>query len=108
MTERKVIEVLKKFGQEHILDHSVHLTPEKRNEFLGELKNLDLALVFRLHNKFSTEISSPSLYDIGSAPVIPIPETTRDNARREEARTIGESLIRQNRVAALIVAGGQG
>jgi len=108
MTERKVIELLKKLGQQHILDHSVHLTPEKRNEFLGELKNLDLALVFRLHNKFSTEFSSPSLYDIGRAPIIPIPETPGKKARREEARTLGESLIRQNRVAVLIVAGGQG
>ena len=108
MTERKIIELLKKFDQQHVLDHSVHLTPEKRNEFLGELKNLDLALVFRLHNKFSTEFSSPSLYDIGRAPIIPIPETPGEKARREEARTLGESLILQNRVAVLIVAGGQG
>ena len=75
---------------------------------MGELKSLDLALAFDLHKKFSRENSSPSLYETCPAPVIPIAETPREKARREEARILGESLIRENRVVVLIVAGGQG
>jgi UDP-N-acetylglucosamine/UDP-N-acetylgalactosamine diphosphorylase len=109
MSREKIFHLLEKYRQDHILQHSQRLDPEKKNDFLKELKKLDLALAFELHRKFSKDKnSSRSLKNIGAAPVIILPGTPQEKNRREEARVLGESLIRKNQVAVLIVAGGQG
>ena len=109
MSREKIFHLLEKYRQDHILQHSQRLDSEKKNDFLKELKKLDLALAFELHRKFSKDKnSSRSLKNIGAAPVIILPGTPQEKNRREEARVLGESLIRKNQVAVLIVAGGQG
>jgi UDP-N-acetylglucosamine/UDP-N-acetylgalactosamine diphosphorylase len=109
MSREKIFHLLEKYRQDHILQHSQRLDSEKKNDFLEELKKLDLALAFELHRKFSKDKnSSRSLKNIGAAPVIILPGTPQEKNRREEARVLGESLIRKNQVAVLIVAGGQG
>jgi len=109
MTPQELIEFLKGRQQDHILEHCRSLSPQKREDFFRELTRLDLPLVFELHGKFSGKKDFPSfLSHLEPAPIIPVPQTPEEKARWKEAYQLGESLIRQNRVAVLIVAGGQG
>jgi UDP-N-acetylglucosamine/UDP-N-acetylgalactosamine diphosphorylase len=109
MTEREYFKIAEKYNQHHILNHYRNLPPEKQNIFLEGLQGLDFNLIFKLHKTFSSKITLPNYVDdVGQASIIPIPKTHRDKSRQEEARALGESLIRQNKIATLIVAGGQG
>jgi UDP-N-acetylglucosamine/UDP-N-acetylgalactosamine diphosphorylase len=109
MQREEILSLLKEYGQHHILRHYHGLSPEKKKSFLRVLKGLDLKLVFDLHKKFSLEsgIGRP-FQDISPAPIVNIPRARAEIAARGEARQLGESLIRGNQVAILIVAGGQG
>ena len=96
-------------NQHHILDHYYRLSSDKRGDFLAGLTGLDLNLAFGLHKKFSEEKKPVSfLADIHPAPIISVPQTSEEKARWQKAYKLGESLIRQNQVAVLIVSGGQG
>jgi UDP-N-acetylglucosamine/UDP-N-acetylgalactosamine diphosphorylase len=109
MTTQELLNLLSKHHQQHILEHYKHLDSKKKEDLLRGLAELDLHLAFKLHEKFSqSKDSSPSFSTISPAPIIPIPRTPQEVDRRKEASQLGESLIRQNQIAVLIVAGGQG
>jgi UDP-N-acetylglucosamine/UDP-N-acetylgalactosamine diphosphorylase len=109
MTPKELLNFLEGNNQHHILDHYHRLSSDKKGDFLASLAGLDLNLAFRLHEKFSKKKSSGSpLANIHPAPIIPVPRTPEEKARWREAYKLGESLIRQNQVTVLIVAGGQG
>ncbi len=109
MTPKELLDFLEGNSQRHILDHYHRLSSDEKGDFLAGLAGLDLNLAFRLHEKFSDEKGPVSiLANIHPAPIIPIPQTPEEKARWNEAYRLGESLIRQNQVAVLIVAGGQG
>lgn len=73
------------------------------------MEGLDLPLIFKLHKEFCAEKKNAGLpREIDSAPIQSIPKTSAEEKEREAARLRGESLIRGNQIAALIVAGGQG
>ncbi|MBI5967396.1 MAG: UTP--glucose-1-phosphate uridylyltransferase, partial [Deltaproteobacteria bacterium] len=107
MRPGEILNLLEKYRQHHILRHYHRLNPEKKDEFLKELQGLDVPWVFKLYDKFSKLKNSGLLYDISPTPIITIPKTPEERMRREEVRNLGESLIRGNQVAVLIVAGGQ-
>jgi UDP-N-acetylglucosamine/UDP-N-acetylgalactosamine diphosphorylase len=109
MNKEQTLKLLGDYNQQYILNHYYRLNLEEKGDFLKELKGLDLALVFELYRKFAQEKDfSRPFYEIHPAPIITILETAREKTRQQEARILGESLIRKNEVAVLIVAGGQG
>jgi UDP-N-acetylglucosamine/UDP-N-acetylgalactosamine diphosphorylase len=109
MADKSFLDILNKYKQHHVLGHYHTLPAEKQNLFLKNLDKLDIDLVFSLHKNFS-DIQEPShhLKDIKPAEIISIPETSEEKAFYKKARALGESLIRDQKVAVLIVAGGQG
>lgn len=100
--------LLLRYGQGHLYDYWKRLGPEKQEVLLEDLLALDLPLVFDLFREAATPKPPSGLPAISQAPVIPIPRTDEERANHQEARRWGEELIRQNKVAILIVAGGQG
>ncbi len=109
MSQEEILNLLEKYGQHHILRHFHGLDPGKKKNFLRNLQGLDLKLAFNLYKKFSKEGDTGRPFpDISPAPLINIPRTPAEIAAREQARLLGERLIRENQVAVLIVAGGQG
>jgi len=95
--------------QEHILRHYRKLSSQGQKDFLAAMGRLDLNLAFELYEKFSRKKqSAPEFRDLHPAPIIPICRTPEEKRSWEESVRLGESLIRGNRVACLIVAGGQG
>ena len=109
MDSQPLLDLLEKHGQNHILEHYQGLNPIKRQAFVKGLAQLDFSLAFKLYKEFSQQKSSSLLpSQIEPAFIIPIPKTAGEIHRRKEAVKLGESLIRGNQVAVLIVAGGQG
>lgn len=107
--EKKSLQLLKKYGQQHILKHYHKLSYEKQQLFLKNIESLDFNLVFSLYNSFflKKEFQEYS-FNIKPADIIELPETREEKDYCKKAYQSGESLIREQKVAVLIVAGGQG
>lgn len=108
MKTEAFIDLLTRQGQDHLVGHIKGLAPDKQEEFVRHNAGLDVDLSLRLFREFRANPGRQSFGRISPAAVISLPRTAREEQRRERARAIGESLIRANRVACLIVAGGQG
>jgi UDP-N-acetylglucosamine/UDP-N-acetylgalactosamine diphosphorylase len=109
MTPEEFLSFLEGNHQHHILDHYQRLDLDQKRDFLAGMAGLDLGRAFQLYREFSEEkTSAASSPDIGTAPIIPVPQTPEEKVRRGEIFRFGESLIQEGRVAVMIVAGGQG
>ncbi len=109
MTEQEFLRILELFDQHHIIDHYRSLNLHQREAFLKSNGELDYPLVFKLYKKFSQP--APGAVDsvaISPPDVICASQSDRDSADTLKAYTEGESLLRRQKVAVLIVAGGQG
>ncbi len=109
MTEQDFLKSLESYGQRHILDHYRSLTSHQRSIFLDNSRDLDLRLVFKLHRQFtSADNSRRAAADISPPAVVCIPRTPGEHDDALRAHSTGESLLKRQKVAVLIVAGGQG
>jgi UDP-N-acetylglucosamine/UDP-N-acetylgalactosamine diphosphorylase len=109
VSKEKILALLEKHGQRHILEHYQDLSPDEQKMLIQEMERLDLPLVFGLHEKYRSDEGGPGLpRKIEPAAIQSLPGTLEETREHDEARRVGESLIRENRVAVLIVAGGQG
>jgi UDP-N-acetylglucosamine/UDP-N-acetylgalactosamine diphosphorylase len=109
MKEEYFLNLLKKYNQPHILSHYQSLSLPEKEKFMGEIGNLDLELTFSLYEKASQQkLPVKHHIDIYPSPIFSIPGNSDEQAQREEARIVGESIISKNKIAVLIVAGGHG
>jgi UDP-N-acetylglucosamine/UDP-N-acetylgalactosamine diphosphorylase len=108
ITEESLIRILTRYDQLHILDHYGSLTPGEKTLFLEEIKELDFDLIFSLYSDSTREDGASAAGTVRPASIVTIPKTAAEAARRLEARRLGETLLRENKVAVLVVAGGQG
>ena len=96
-------------GQDHVLDHYDTLTDDQRASLLSEIEGIDWPEVARLietHVKKKPAFEMPD--NLEPAPWFPHEPTAAQSGRYAEARTHGETLIAEGKVAAFTVAGGQG
>jgi len=109
MTPQEFLKVLEHFGQHHILEHFRALSSHQKEVFLEANRDLDLRLVFNLYRQFSGTDNSGRVPGTISPPrIICIPQGSGEHDDALGARSVGESLLRRQKVAVLIVAGGQG
>jgi len=97
-------ERLEAAGQEHALAFWDRLGDEKRLALQRDLEAVDLEQMRRLHDLACADSPQrPSMVE-------PIPQITRGEHAQadDDARAVGEDLLREGRVAAFVVAGGQG
>ncbi|OQX88425.1 hypothetical protein B6D60_02215 [candidate division KSB1 bacterium 4484_87] len=98
-----------KFQQNHVFHFWDELTPQERNEFLAQLETIDFDLMKHLKAKYIDKKEQKiDMGDLEPIPAIPLPKTDEQIAAMEKARSAGEDRIRNGKVAALLVAGGQG
>ncbi|MCK9603989.1 MAG: UTP--glucose-1-phosphate uridylyltransferase [Candidatus Omnitrophica bacterium] len=109
MEEEYFLNLLQKYSQTHILGHYQSLSLPEKEKFISEMGKLDFELVFSLYEKVSQQ-KSPIKHNIDIYPsrIFTIPKNSDEQVEMEEARISGESLIRKNKIAVLIVAGGHG
>lgn len=99
---------LRAAGQEHLLDHLDALSESDRARYLDELEHLDCPRMDRLWR----EASQPAVPQPGEVTpprnLLRVAQTESDRQRRKEARVAGLDWLRAGKVAALLVAGGEG
>jgi putative uridylyltransferase len=98
--------VFEEFDQGHVFRFWDRLAPDARERLARQAAALDLPAVMRGFR--ATQTGSHAVGDLEPAPVEPLPERGGDAARWQEARRRGEALLRDGRVAVMVVAGGQG
>ncbi|MBI3723635.1 UTP--glucose-1-phosphate uridylyltransferase [bacterium] len=111
--ERDQILVAKAYeaGQEHVFDFWEELSREQRRSLLDQVEKIDFQQLQRLDrlrgdtSKLSRLPTAPSL---DPPPVIELPTTPEDHARRAEAEKRGQEALEAGRVACFVAAGGQG
>ena len=91
-------------SQEHVFDHWDSLAEAERKNLLDDLKDVDFSQIKELF----ASIGDSETAGFGPAGWIRLPETADEKALRDRAREAGIQCIRQGKVAAFVVAGGQG
>lgn len=95
------------FGQEHVFRFWEALDPGARIALLDQASRIDLAELRRVHEATRVR-TAPSERRLEPAPVECLPGHGGSAERRREAKARGEALLREGRVATMVVAGGQG
>ena len=109
MTEESFIASMERHGQSHVIAHYRALSAGKKQVFLEEARDLDFDLVFSLYAESTKDRETAlDLDTVRAAPIVKVPETASEKAQSAEALRVGEGLLEGNKVAVLIVAGGQG
>lgn len=108
--EASLREAAEAHGQGHVFGFWDELGAGERGALLKQLRQVDFALVDRLVEEHvaGSSSSQPESVDLAPAPVIAIPSTAEEKREEALARETGEALIREGKVAAFVVAGGQG
>lgn len=102
---------LQKSGQSHLLRWWDHLSPSQQSGLLEQLDALELELVNRLfHQKDADEVSPAERAALATPPaqLVAQPKTAAEHDVWKQAAALGEEQLRQGRVGAILVAGGQG
>lgn len=96
-------------GQAHVFQFWNELNESERAQLLDDCARVDFAWVEQRLRQFRRESSAtmPAL-DIRPAPVIRLPSADAERAAEAEARRAGEEALRGGKLAAFLVAGGQG
>lgn len=97
-------------GQAHVFAFLHSLSPVARDKLFAQAAEIDLAEIDRL-NRTLVSASTPqtlNLDGLAPAPYEPLPQNGGDPSAWAHAKTLGEAALRAGRVAAFVVAGGQG
>jgi UDP-N-acetylglucosamine/UDP-N-acetylgalactosamine diphosphorylase len=110
-TVNETKEKLSDLGQEHVFNFYSKLSEAEQKTFLEQVQSIDL-------NELKTQVDRLVLGNekeadfnwdaLKPADYISLPENGGDSALWEKAKSLGESIIKEGRVAAFTVAGGQG
>lgn len=101
---------LNAIGQAHVFRFWQHLTPDQQAEFAKQLESLDWALIDKLVHEI---VKHPQKFEIkGDVQPAPYyenkPADPAKQKKLKDAFAHGEQLLRQGKIAAFVVAGGQG
>ena len=96
--------VLKKYGQEHLLNHYDSLDEKTKEELLTQIANIDFELVNELYN--STKEKKTNTND----EITPIDYLDKFKLKEQYKyyEAIGKKAIKEGKLAAVTMAGGQG
>lgn len=107
--QQKVVDHVHEAGQGHVFKYWDELNESSRASLLNQLQQVDLTLMAALHEKFiKSGHDSQKKGDLKPADFINLPTTKQQQAAYHQAKKVGEEALRAGRVAAFLVAGGQG
>ena len=92
--------IVEKYGQEHLLEYFDELTKEQKSSLIAQIENTDFSVLENLHADGEKALGKLSPADALSIKQI--------KERSEEFRKEGIKAIQQGKVAAVLLAGGQG
>ncbi len=105
----KAVKTLKNHGQEHLLAFYSRLNDPEKQTLLDQIDTLDFTNIPAWIEKYVKKKSVANIpSDFVPAPYYPIPPKDDDIAKYDQAVKLGEKLLSAGKVAAFVVAGGQG
>ncbi len=111
MATHSVIEAFQQAGQGHVFAFFDQLSPEQQKSLLADAAEIDLAEVAELNRTLvqkSGGAAGVDLADLAPAPYEALPKNGGNAPAWSAAKQAGEAALRAGRVAAFVVAGGQG
>ena len=110
MPSSELIETYRSAGQGHVFDYFDQLSESDQQQLLSQAGEIDLEEMAALKRDLidGDAAASVDLTDLEPAPYEARPENGGDEAAWTDAEKLGEQAIRDGRVAAFTVAGGQG
>ncbi len=107
---QKLQKVLKKYGQTHLLAFWDRLDPAWQENLLAQISRLDFAQIdhWRSHHILNSDFTRLPANLAPAPSYTPQPTGPAQRRKYDQARQLGEDLISQGKVAAFVVAGGQG
>jgi len=106
--QQETIRRVRAEGHEYVLRWLGELTQEQRSFLLAQLAELDFERVRELAALVAAGGAKPPPPEMEPAPVIRLPSGQAEREAEEQAARIGAGALREDRVVALTVAGGQG
>lgn len=103
----EILRELKDLGQEHILEHYIGLNEEKRSSLLRNISIFDFRTLFSTYSEYRRKKKVFSQSSISPPAVLTQDEMERNKEVVKSAYKVGESVIREGKVACLLVAGGK-
>ena len=100
----EIKDTLKKYGQEHLLNHYNALDEKKKAELLKQISNID----FELINKLYDSTKEQKLNTSDKITPIDYLDKYKLNDQYKYYETIGKKAIKEGKLAAVTMAGGQG
>lgn len=105
----KAVKTLKNHGQSHLLAFYSQLSDYEKQTLLDQIDVLDFTNIPIWIEKYVTKKIVASVPDdLVPAPYYPIPPKAGDAAKYDQAGKLGIELLSAGKVAAFVVAGGQG
>ena len=105
----ETLALFKKHGQEHVLAGWDKLFTDQQDQLLDDCAQIDFAWVkARLDEMQTVQAFGAQSKTIEPAPVVSLPNDEAGKLESAAAKAAGEELLRQGKVAAFLVAGGQG
>lgn len=100
-----IIELLKVYNQEHIINLLNKLEGQKKEELIEQLNNIDFHQIMELYDntKKEIEIKENKIEEIAY-----LDKAKLSQEKREEFNMLGETAIRKGQYAVVTMAGGQG
>jgi UDP-N-acetylglucosamine/UDP-N-acetylgalactosamine diphosphorylase len=106
----KVKQLLEKYNQSHLLTFWSQLNEKQKHNLLTQIEQLEFDRVEENINRYIKNPASSGLpKKVSAAPAYPaMPQTAQQKEKYEKAKKLGVELISGGKVAAFVVAGGQG
>lgn len=100
-----LLQTVQRFGQEHIFAFADQLSEKERNGLIAQVREIDFQTLNTCIEKHIHSSETEKQGELSPAPVITLADRTDRDA---DAVRSGQEAIRNGRVAAFVVAGGQG
>jgi UDP-N-acetylglucosamine/UDP-N-acetylgalactosamine diphosphorylase len=106
----EVKQLLDKYKQSHLLTFWSQLNEKQRHNLLNQIEQLEFNRIEENINRYVKKPASSGLpKNFSAAPAYPaVPETAEQKEKYSRAKQVGTELISNGKVAAFVVAGGQG
>lgn len=102
MNYQDTLSLLEKHGQTHLLRYYDTLSTDEQHSLLEQINSFDFTLLSLLTTHQSTEESRGHLEPLGALEIAEI------NARRAEFEALGCNALKDGKIGAVLLAGGQG
>jgi UDP-N-acetylglucosamine/UDP-N-acetylgalactosamine diphosphorylase len=99
---------LEKYEQEHLFAFWEQLEHAEKKSLIAQIEMIDFALIEQFKNLVTKEHLAYDPEELAPAPFFPLDRTPEQQDKAKKARDKGCALLKEGKIGAIMVAGGQG